>query len=398
MSRRAGALVRRIAILSSSAITLSVFSFLIVLYVMNGMNVSIKDRLIALEPHLVIQVDDAKQASQVTARPDIQALMKDPSLKTAAYESQDIIMRTLGGQFRGGVARGLDEAGLHDFMAEIRRLRPKGADALPDEIPGEGEVLIGLDLARAMDLFEGDPVLVMAPESLLLPVGEAPRTERLRVKRIVSTNLADLDAQLFVYVRGKSLRSLATSPARTAGLEVRLPNGNDADSWKKNFGEHAGLKVETWSERNSALFFALKMEKVMIAIFLGLAGLIAGSSILTVMALLLSQKRRDIALLRVVGLSSASTIRLFTRVGVTLGGSAVLIGALTGMMTGIWIEAHPLNVLPEIYYDSEIPAHFDFTLTMGALVVAGILAFLGAWVPARSVASVEPSRVLRQKN
>lgn len=384
--------------LSATAIMLSVFSFLIVLYVMNGMNVSIKDRLIALEPHAVLQIPEAKQASQVLARPEVQELLKDPALRVAPFESQDVILRTASGQFRGAVARGLDEDGLRDFLQEVRRLRPAAADVPLEEVPAEGEVLIGIDLARALDLFEGDHVLVMAPESLLLPAGEAPRTEKLRVKQIIATNLADLDAQLFLYQRGTSLRALATSPARQAGVEVRFPDGGQADAWKKSFGEHAGLRVETWSERNSALFFALKMEKLMIAIFLGLAGLIAGSSILTVMALLLSQKRRDIALLRVIGLSAQDSIFLFTRIGLTLAGTAAFIGAAAGISAGLWIEAHPLNVLPEIYYDSQIPARFDGVLTLGTFVVAALLCFFGAWVPSRNAAGIEPSRVLRQKN
>lgn len=402
LSRRAGSLVRRIAALSSAAIALSVFAFLVVLFVMNGMNASIRDRLIALEPHVVIHVEGANQAAQVVKRPELKALIDDPRLKTSPFETQEVILRTFDGQFRGAVARGLEENGVRDFLRELKRLQKTPAfeedPGGPNEIPGDNEVLIGIDLARALNLFEGDPVIVLAPESLLLPVGETPRTERLRVRKIVATNLADLDAQLFVYTRGKALRGLIGSPARRAGLEVRLENGVDADAWKAAWGPHPGLKVETWSERNSALFFALKMERAMIGLFLGLAGIIAGSSILTVMALLLSQKRRDIALLRVTGLSKRDTVSLFTRVGLVLAGTAVFVGALLGIATGLYIEAYPLNVLPDIYYDSEIPAKFDLALTIGVLIVASLLSFFGAWIPARSVAGLEPSRVLRQKN
>lgn len=403
LSSRAGALVRRISFLSFGAISLSVFAFLVVLFVMTGMNASIKDRLIALEPHIVISVPGAKTAEQVAKEPRLEELAADGRLRTAFYESQDVILRSLDGQFQGAVARGVDENGLRDFLQEIQRLQIQQVASVEDspvvDPPGEGEVLIGLDLARQLGLFEGDQLLVIAPESLLLPVGEAPRTEKVRIKKIVGTNLADLDAQLFMYVRGKALRTLAASPARRAGLEIRLANGDRADAWKREFGDSRGLQVETWGERNSALFFALKMEKLMIGVFLGLAGLIAGSSILTVMTLLLSQKRRDIALLRVLGLSAQRAVRTFTQMGLGLAGSAVLLGVILGAISGIWIEHHPLRILPgDIYYDAEIPSRFDAGLTVVTLLVSLGLAFLGAWIPSRRVADVEPTTVLRQKN
>lgn len=405
-SRRAGSLVRRIAFLSIGAIGLSVFAFLIVLFVMNGMNASIKDRLLALEPHVVFTAPGPVDLSK---QPLLEALLKDPAAHVALFDAQDVILRTLSGQFRGAVAKGIDERGLADFLREARRLRSKGDVTVgagesreaefADETPGEGEVIIGIDLARSLDLFEGDPVVVLAPESLLLPPGETPRTERVRVKRIVSTNLTDLDAQLFYYVRGKALRSLANSPARKSGVEVRLNNGDDAEAWRRGLVAADGWQVETWAERNSALFFALKMERLMIGIFLGLAGLVSGASILTVMALLLSHKRRDIALMRVMGLSSRATVSLFTKVGLTLAGGSVILGAAAGIVTGLWLEAHPLNLLPgEVYYDSEIPARFSFPLVFWTLAASAVLAFLGAWIPSRSTSSIEPSQVLRQKN
>lgn len=395
--------MRRISFLSFGAIGLSVFSFLVVLFVMTGMNASIKDRLIALEPHVVITVDGATTATQAASRPDLQAVAKDGSLRTAFFESQDVILRSLDGQFQGAVARGVDENGLRDFLQEIQRLQIQQVASIEDlpvaEPPGEGEVLIGIDLARQLGLFEGDQLLVIAPESLLLPVGEAPKAEKVRIRKIIATNLADLDAQLLVYVRGKALKSLSQSPARKAGMEIRLPNGDRADAWKREFGTKPGLQAETWGERNSALFFALKMERLMIGVFLGLAGLIAGSSILTVMTLLLSQKRRDIALLRVLGLSAKRTVQTFTQLGLGLAGAAVLLGVILGSTTGIWIEAHPLRILPgDVYYDAEIPARFDGWLVVWTLIASLALAFLGAWIPSRQVAEIEPTTVLRQKN
>ena len=123
------------------------------------MNYSIRDRLVALEPHVVIEMEGARKASEVMARPELAALRNDPNLQLSFFESQDVILRTMDGQFRGAVARGLDENGLRDFFTELDRLREKdkSANTFPVSTTLEpGDVLVGIDLARSLGIFEGD--------------------------------------------------------------------------------------------------------------------------------------------------------------------------------------------------------------------------------------------------
>lgn len=403
LSRRAGSLVRRIALLSTSAIFVSVTAFLVVLFVMKGMNRSIEKRVLALEPHLVLELGPNAEAD---ARAFVEKIAGQEDLKSSRYESQDVILRSLDGQFQGAVARGLDAQGLRDFWAEVQRLQKRQNGPIdpsslwnPSDELGEGEVLVGIDLARSLGLFDGDLIVAVAPESLLAAAGEAPKTERLRVKKTVATQLADLDANLFLYARDKSLKTWKRSPSRREGLEVRLVDGEKAAAVKKSWGEVPGVRISTWGERNSDLFFALMLEKLVIGTFLALAGLVAGSSILTVMVLLLTQKQRDIALLRVLGLSGRKTILIFTRIGMILAGVGIAGGLVMGLALGIYLEAYPLQILPEhIYYDSSIPAEVDLMLVFFTLIGASVLTFLGAWIPSRQLANVAPTQILRHKN
>jgi lipoprotein-releasing system permease protein len=418
LSARAGALVRRIAGLSAAGITISVSAFLLILFVMSGMNRSIERRVIALEPHVVLTMTGAPSAELVEKSPVLKDLRERDDLRIAYFESQDVILRSLEGSFQGAVAKGLDPVALRDFSQELKRLHMENAESTTssgEEASGhssadpvdlwsaedellEGEAMVGIDLARGLGLFEGDLILVIPPEGLLLPPGETPPTERLRVKKVVSTNLADLDSQLFIYSRGEALRNLRTSAARRSGMEIRLKDGMNADAFKKSLGDRPGFVIESWTERNSDLFFALRLEKLMIGTFLALAGLVAGSSVLTVMVLLLAQKKQDIALLRVLGLSSRETVKTFTQLGLLLAGGAIVVGTIIGLGAGLWIERWPLKVLPDIYYDAEIPARVEFSLALWTFVIALILAFLGAWIPSRTVSGLQPSDVLRKKN
>lgn len=403
-SERAGSLIRRIAWLSVIGITISVTAFLVVLFVMNGMNRSIQERVVALEPHLFVHDKEIKEIKLLEQHPIIDVLDQE-DIQYYFYESQDVILRTTEGQFRGAIARGVTSESLSFLFKKIQELNERnhantndyGINVLED-LPAEGEVILGIDLARSLGVYEGDYITVLAPEGLLLPPGETPNFEKVRVKRIVSMNLSDLDSQYMFYTRGLSLNAFQRTASRQVGIELWLHNPEFASDFKKSLSKFDNFKIETWMERNSALFFALKLEKIAIGIFLGLAGLIAGSSILTVLALLLSQKKREIAILRAIGLSAKRTVQIFTQMGILLSASGVLAGIILGMTFGFYVEKNPINLLPEIYYDSQIPAEVNMWLVFFVLVVGFILAFLGSWLPARTALEIEPSQALRVKN
>lgn len=405
-SARAGALIRRIAWLSVVSILLSVFSFLVVLFVMNGMNDSIQNRLLALEPHLYVTVPGIKSTVLLEAHPAYQRLKENPENRAYLFETQDLIIRTMDGQFRGAIARGVSSESLQFLMDQVRKLdRARFTKSLsqpyefqPDQMPGEGEILMGVDLARSLGVFEGDMVTVVSPEALLMPLGDVPTFEKVRVHRILSTNLADIDGQYIFYQRGASMKSMQSSPSVQRGIEVWTPNGQHLDSLKDDLLKFDGVQVETWMDRNSALFYALKLEKFSIGLFLGLAAIISASSILTVLTLLMSQKKRDIAILRTIGLSGARTVRIFTQLGASLAAIGVVAGTVLGTALSLYFEYYPLNVLPDIYYDAQIPFRVDFGLVFGVFVVSAVIALLGAWIPARAALEIEPSQALRVKN
>ncbi len=410
-SVRAGALVRRIAWLSLVSITVSVTAFLIVIFVMGGMNESIQKRILALEPHLTLTQKTADRVRLAEVLALLSPLKNDyPGMRSSAFETQDVILRTLDGKFRGAVARGKSKESFEDFIDQLNQLQRQNEFGSAAEIwnssdvPGTGEIVMGIDLARSLELLEGEYITVIPPEGLILAPGEAPPFEKVRIKKIISTNLADVDAQFVFYQKGRALNNFTKSASRQTGVEWWLPDGYKADQLKNKIlksldeTQKNNFLVETWQERNGALFYALRLEKLMIGIFLALAGLVAGTSILTVLALLMSQKKRDIALLMTLGMSKVKTSQLFTKMGLCLSGTGVGLGLILGTAISYYIQENPINALPQIYYDSRIPAQVDLWVLLGVLIVGGVVAFLGSWVPARTALQIEPSQALRQKN
>jgi len=403
-SKRAGALIRRISWLSMVGISISVTAFLVVLFVMNGMNASIRKRILGLEPHLYVQAAGVTSAAGLEVHPVLQRLKENPNNRAYVYETQDVIIRTQDGQFRGGIARGVTRESLGHFIEQLQKMerkQDKNSPAYfwdPQDVPEEGEIIIGVDLAQSLGVFEGDYVTVVSPSGLLLPPGETPKFERVKIKRIVTTSLADVDSQYIFYQRGKALNSLIGEGMRQLGIEVWLADESTVNEMKENLLKFDGVSVETWMDRNSALLYALKLEKLTIGTFLGLAGIIAASSILTVLALLLSQKKRDIAILRTIGFSGKQTVKTFTILGFLLASVGVLTGVFLGTGIGLYIQANPLQLAEsEIYYDPSIPALVDPALVIGVLVVSALIAWLGSYIPARTAAEVEPSDALRMK-
>ena len=409
LSKRSGSLIRRIAILSFLAIVISLTAFFVVLFVMNGMNLNIKKRILALEPHLTAyestktSTGSDTAGSSTTAANAIKQLAKDAEI--ISFSNFDIILRTVDGQFRGGQATGYNAEGLKIWMEHLKTLKYKetkyAENAFDSDLAAlvlaENEVAIGVDLARSLGLLEGDELTLIPPETLLLSSLETPLFQKVSVKRIISTDLYDLDSKIILFNVDNTLNSFSKTLSLKRGHHIWLNSISDTADLKTELSK-INIVAETWQEKNSDLFFALLMEKSMIGVFLGLAGLIASSSILTVLALLFSQKRRDIALIKTMGLSHKKTLWLFTKMGLWISGSAILLGTFLGLSISLYLQYNPINILPNIYYDSSIPALVDFTFVIYVVGVALILGFLGSYLPARATLRIQPAILLRQKN
>lgn len=404
-SRRAHSLIRKIALLTQVAIALSIAAFLITLFVMNAMNQNNKERMMALEPSFTVHTE-SDLITQVYTHPVYQKLKLEKNMQTHVFSTQDVIVRTVEGQFRGGVARGMNSDSLKSFMNHVESFNKKFfqqehvkiTSIDQESIPQMGEIMMGIDLARSLGLYEGDHVTIIPPDSMLLPPGEKPQFEKVKVSKIISTNIPEIDAQMIYFQLGKTLTLLQSNESQKNLIEVYMDDMNDLDRVVDEVQKFSGVHVETWKQSNSALFTALKIEKIAIGLILGIAGLIAASSIFTVLTLLISQKRRDIAILKTIGLSSTETLDLFTKIGVALAGIGIIAGLVLGLGVSLYLQYYPLNVLPDVYYESQIQALIDPVLVIFVIIASFLLAYFGSKQPARFAYELAIAPSLRQKN
>jgi len=423
-SKRAGALIRTIAWICIVGIGLGVMALVVVLSVMNGFNGTIRERLLAVEPHLVIALPPPAPGGQPRSLDELGVLRGElnqlPGARASIVESQDVILRTLEGTFGGAVAKGMDAEALEKIFSDIQKIGKKRHGNYNDFVVSQGEgptddptdpsaegdlaqrlahleageVILGVDLAHSLRIFEGDQILIIPPESLLKPAGETPVYEKVTVRALLSSRVADVDGKMVFYNPGHTLGRFREAASREISLEVRLPEPYDYAAMATEYTRR-GFAVQTWVSRNEALFFALKMEKMAMTIFLALAALITCFSIVTVLVLLLTQKRRDLGILMAMGLSPRRTRQVFTRVGILL--SACGMGGGLGLGIGIsyLLDRYPIDMLPDIYYDSSIPVKVTPELIYFVVGVSAVVAFLSSYLPARINTSAQPSELLR---
>ncbi|NQZ01283.1 MAG: ABC transporter permease [Bdellovibrionales bacterium] len=357
-SQRSGALIKVISWISIISVTLGISSLIVVTSVMNGFNHTIRKRMFGIEPHLVVsQSSDEKDSAETFLKLKTEVL-KDygGQLESVAYvESQDVIIRTFEGLFGGGVAKGYDPEELNDLLKRIYHfnLKPKEqkSDLVEQYQPvelGKLEVAIGMDLARELEVFEGDQVLLIPPETLLLPPGEAPPYQRVTVKEILSTRLSDFDSNTILFNRKIGLPFLQKSLSKKPELSVRFDQADVALTVKNDL-LFEGFEANSWRDRNKVLFFALKLEKIAMTTFLAMAVAITGFSILSVLALLIAQKQFDYALFLAMGYSQKNCQALFARIGLILAVLGVVVGGVLGTSIALYLEAFPLDILPAIY-------------------------------------------------
>lgn len=401
-SRRSSALVRVISWLCILGVGLGVAALVVVLSVMNGFDDAIRRRLVTVQPHLIVQAP-VSQLSKVSDL--IEANSKHNKALVSPFQTQDVLVRTSDGYFSGAQAKGLSRSSIESMLIESRRLkneeiraRQGGSYELPESADidlGSGEILIGIDLARSLEIFEGDEIVAISPESLLLPSGLIPQYEKVKVRGFIRTNIPEVDGSAILYEIGKSLKRLQKDSGQESGIEVRLQDPYSFSSLRSVL-ESKSYAVESWEDRNKALFYSLKMEKLAMSLFLGLSVLIASFSILTALVLLVTHKRKEIGVLMAMGLSRKKAQAILTGVGLVLSSFGVLGGTFFGLFLCWFIDTFPkLFRLPAIYYDTRIPVLVDPQVIVSLLIVSLVVAILSSWLPARYITRGTPSALLR---
>ena len=387
-SKTAGSLIRTISWIGFLGVAIGVMSMVVVLNVMNGLGDNMKSRLLAIEPHLIFNTQTQAQQKEL-----LNKFAPHPDTYAFSFEQQDVLIRTSSGLYEGAIAKGMERAALVKTIQKIQQQN----DSFTNKsiVINDGEIFMGMGLARSLGVFEEDEVVIIAPESLLLPPGEAPKFDRVKVVGIIDVPDSKMVSKTIFYKKGKTFTSLGQTASLNKGVEVRLDDPDDYGKYSDV--ADSSLTVESWASRNSNFFYSLKMEKLLISILLSLTLLISNFAIITVLILLGIQKRQDMGLLMTLGLSPKKIRRFMMNISLLLSILGLFAGLLFGIVISLLLNDVTLSSLPDIYYDTTIPVKLDFIGVGLIALLALCISIISSWFSAFLTIEKSPALALRPK-
>jgi len=371
---------------------LGVAALIVVLAVMTGFQDGIRDRIISANPHLLVfQSGSAGLADPVTV---VSRVTTVPGVRAATpFVLQQALFTSAGGDAHGGLVRGVDfdsRAVREDLRAQLRSGRLEAAEG------GQGGILLGTELARALGVVPGDAVTVISPKGAMTAVGMVPKMRRYVVAGTIEVGMYEYDASL-AYLSLPAARDFA-GLAGVTGVEVRLNDPFDAKRVGRTVASRLGFPfwVRDWMDMNRNLFNALQLEKLALFVVVTIIVLVAAFAIIGHLVLLVAEKRKEIGVLKAIGASASSITAVFFSVGMTIGVVGTVAGSAVGLAI-IWLQNtyKIIKLAGDVYQIDYLPmklAFGDFVLIVSATL---LLSFLATIVPARRAGALAPVDVLR---
>lgn len=375
-------------------VTAGVATLVVALAMNTGFRETLQDRLLGVTAHISLTRPGAggiHNYEELAAK-----LAKIPGVRSATPAIYETVLMTFGGESRGVVTKGIDPAREEAADEALRKLAGGKLDFQPDA-DGIDALLVGKQLAEEWKVTPGDYVTLTSPQGRLTPFGLLPRTRRFRVAGIFDSGFYDYDAN-WCFLRMDAAQALAGASDEVNVLEFRLQNPEDAPSVAQEIEKEAGIgfAATTWMEAQRALFRALRLEKLVTAIFIGLITLVAGLNILVVLSMTVTDRAKDIAVLRSLGARSSQVRNLFLWQGIAIGAMGTILGLLIGYSFTLIAGRYRLIPLdPQVYAVPYVPFHPSAMDGVWISVVAMGISVLATLIPARAATRLLPVEILR---
>ncbi len=388
------AVLRLVTLFSVIGVAAGVATLVIALSMNTGFRETLQDRLLGVTAHVSLTRPGSggihnyeELAEKLAVTPGIR------SVTPAVYQT---VLLSFAGQARGVVIKGIDPERERRSDEALQRIVAGRLDFSPDA-DGIDALLVGKQLAEEWKVSPGDYVTLTSPQGRLTPFGLIPRTRRFRVAGVFDSGFYDYDEN-WCFLTLPAAQALSGAGDIVNVLEFRIEKPERAGEVARKIEKAAGggFSASTWMEENRALFRALRLEKLVTAIFIGLITFVAGLNILVVLSMTVTDKARDIAVLRSMGTRREQIRRIFLWQGITIGAAGTLIGLAAGYtFAGIAGTYHLIPLDPQVYAVAYVPFHPSVLDGLWITVVAMCISIAATIVPARAAARLLPVEILR---
>ncbi|MBK68599.1 MAG: lipoprotein-releasing system transmembrane subunit LolC [Legionellales bacterium] len=400
-ARRRNHFISFISMSSMIGVALGVAALITVISVMNGFEKELKDRILGMASHAVIEDFNGlnnweRVIREVKQHPDIDGAA--PYLHAEGMLTKDNLVN-------GVIIRGV----LPNEEINVAVVADKMVSgSLSNLEGGKFNIILGSELVRNLGIKIGDKVTLVAPQANLTPAGIMPRLKRFKLIGIFDVGMHEFDSGLALIHMEDSLKlfkklnptgiRLKTNNILKAPIISREIASNLSDSLSDNYW------VIDWTQRHSNFFRALKTEKTVMFVILTLIVAVAAFNIISTLVMAVSDKQSDIAVLRTLGASPKSILQIFMIQGIIIG----VIGIAIGVLGGVWMATNietlvPAleNILgfkflsPDVYYISDLPSDMHWNDVFLVSAVSFVLCLLATIYPALRAAKVLPAEALR---
>jgi len=388
------AVLRLVTLLSVLGVAAGVATLVIALAMNTGFRETLQDRLLGVTAHIIITEPGADAIHNY--RQLAERLAKTPGVRSVTPAVYETVLLSAGGKASGVVVKGVDPE-LEKKSDEALNHIVEGHADFSSDADGIGAIILGHMLANELELRVGDSVTLMSPSGRLTPFGMVPRTRNFRVAGIFDSGFYDFDAH-WGFVTLESAQNLAGVGDVVIALEVRVATIDRANDIARQLEASAGplFKTTTWMEENHALFSALRLEKLVTAIFIGLITFVAGLNIIVVLSMTVTDRARDIAVLMAMGARRKQVRNIFFLQGITIGTIGTLVGLILGY-SAAWIAGtyRIIKLDPEIYSVPFVPFYANASDALWIAASAIAICAAATLIPARAASKILPVDILR---
>src|SRR5215203_2509422 len=396
-ARRKEGFISVIAGFSFLGIMLGVATLIIVMAVMNGFRKELLDKILGLNGHVLIQplesplTDWEAVAQKVAQIPGVRLaapIVEGQALASSPFHSNGVLVR-------GILARDLVK--LQSIANNIRQGTLEGFDE------GQG-VVIGRRLADALSLHTGDMVTLVAPRGAVTPMGTTPRIKPYKIAAVFEIGMSEYDMSI-LYMPLAESQAYFNRSADVTAIEVYMDQPDRVERFRQLIPTAAARPIFMidWRQRNATFFNALQVERNVMFLILTLIVLVA-LNIVSGLIMLVKDKGQDIAILRTMGATQGSILRVFLITGAAIGVVGTLVGFFVGTLVCLnvesirqflsWLTSTEL-FSPELYFLSRLPADMDAGETTAVVAMALALSLLATLYPSWRAARLDPVEALR---
>ena len=373
---------------------LGVAILIIVMSVMNGFKTELTNKILGLNPHIVIQSNGFDIEDNYISK--IKNNFKDVSV-SKTYSGEGIIINN--GQAKGIIFKGVNknENKIKNFLennivsGDIKKFK-------------KNKIFIGSELAFNLNLNEGDKINLMSSAFVATPLGSLPKQESFNIAGIFDTGFVEFD-QNIIFLTTDDALSLFDKETKDQNLEIYLKDPLDANIYKKqiqNFDQN--YFIYTWSDLNKSFFSALKIERNVMFIILTLIIIVAAFNIISGLTILIKNKTKEIAILKTLGLNNNSIKKSFFLTGFTIGFFSTISGIFLGIVFSLNIEkirvilstVFKLEIFPsDIYFLEELPSEVNLLSILIIFILSLLVSAIASYIPARHISKMKTFRALK---